>query len=87
MVAAASAIEQLNLDMDGDGTGILGTCGEDGIALTTLERLWRLFLEHSTLRNFYRIYPVVSDQFGPISCAGVSICKWHVPRFRANYYM
>ncbi len=67
MVAAASAIEQLQLDEDADRT-FSDTCG----ALTSIERLWRLFLEHSTLRNFDRIYPVVRDQFGSLNCAGVS---------------
>ena len=64
MVAAASAIEQLQLD---DRT-FFETCG----ALTSIERLWRLYLEHSTLRNFDRIYPAISDQFGALNCAGVS---------------
>ena len=36
----------------------------------TIERWWALYLEHSTLTQFDRIYPVVSDQFGGLDCAG-----------------
>ena len=59
MAAAASAVERLQPD--------------EGAAMTDIERLWRLFLEHSTLQHFDRIYPVVSDQFGPLNCDGVSV--------------
>lgn len=72
MAAAASAVERLQPDEDADRT-TTDTCGGKGAAMTDIERLWRLFLEHSTLQNFDRIYPVVSDQFGPLNCDGVSV--------------
>ena len=71
-MAAASAIEQLQSDGDTDDT-TTDTGGRNAAAMTGIERLWRLFLEHSTLQNFDRIYPVVSDQFGPLNCDGVRV--------------
>ena len=82
MVAAASAIEQLQLDEDAERT-TADTCGGS----TSIERLWRLFLEQSTLRNFDRIYPAVSDQFGSLKCAGVSVTQTKMTTERCNHWL
>lgn len=55
------------------GTTTHDTCSAAGVAMAPIERVWKLFLEHRTLRNFDRIYPAVNDQFGPLDCAGVSV--------------